>query len=285
MVAEVIINRTAKKLNKTFDYEVPEELKDLITIGSKVLVPFGKGEKLEEAFVVKIKEKTEYEVKQIKKLEDTISDKQIELAKWMAKRYFCNVSDCIKLMLTPGTRNREKKIQDKKIQVVYLKKSIEEIEFNIETGKIKSEKQKRILNFVKNNEGFTIPEIEMLTDCSRAIIKTLVKNEYLEILDKKIERDPLRNKQVEKTNSLKLTKEQEKAYRTVKKTIEENKYKQFLLYGITGSRKNRSISTINTKSYRKRKNSNSISTRNIVNTTNARKIYIKIWKRKNSNNT
>ncbi len=285
MVAEVIINRTAKKLNKTFDYEVPEELKDLITIGSKVLVPFGKGEKLEEAFVVKIKEKTEYEVKQIKKLEDTISDKQIELAKWMAKRYFCNVSDCIKLMLTPGTRNREKKIQDKKIQVVYLKKSIEEIEFNIETGKIKSEKQKRILNFVKNNEGFTIPEIEMLTDCSRAIIKTLVKNEYLEILDKKIERDPLRNKQVEKTNSLKLTKEQEKAYRTVKKTIEENTYKQFLLYGITGSRKNRSISTINTKSYRKRKNSNSISTRNIINTTNARKIYIKIWKRKNSNNT
>ena len=141
------------------------------------------------------------------------------------------------------------------------------------------------LNFVKNNEGFTIPEIEMLTDCSRAIIKTLVKNEYLEILDKKIERDPLRNKQVEKTNSLKLTKEQEKAYRTVKKTIEENKYKQFLLYGITGSRKNRSISTINTKSYRKRKNSNSISTRNIINTTNARKIYIKIWKRKNSNNT
>ena len=285
MVAEVIINRTAKKLNKTFDYGVPEELKDLITIGSKVLVPFGKGEKLEEAFVVKIKEKTEYEVKQIKKLEDTISDKQIELAKWMAKRYFCNVSDCIKLMLTPGTRNREKKIQDKKIQVVYLKKSIEEIEFNIETGKIKSEKQKRILNFVKNNEGFTIPEIEMLTDCSRAIIKTLVKKEYLEILDKKIERDPLKNKQVEKTNSLKLTKEQEKAYRTVKKTIEENKYKQFLLYGITGSRKNRSISTINTKSYRKRKNSNSISTRNIINTTNARKIYIKIWKRKNSNNT
>ena len=285
MVAEVIINRTAKKLNKTFDYGVPEELKDLITIGSKVLVPFGKGEKLEEAFVVKIKEKTEYEVKQIKKLEDTISDKQIELAKWMAKRYFCNVSDCIKLMLTPGTRNREKKIQDKKIQVVYLKKSIEEIEFNIETGKIKSEKQKRILNFVKNNEGFTIPEIEMLTDCSRAIIKTLVKNEYLEILDKKIERDPLKNKQVEKTNSLKLTEEQEKAYRTVKKTIEENKYKQFLLYGITGSRKNRSISTINTKSYRKRKNSNSISTRNIINTTNARKIYIKIWKRKNSHNT
>ena len=122
MVAEVIINRTAKKLNRTFDYDVPKELEDLIIVGSKVLVPFGKGEKLEEAFVVRIKEKTEYEVKEIKNLEDKLSDKQIELAKWMAKRYFCNVSDCIKLMLTPGTRSKEKKIQDKTIQAVYLKK-------------------------------------------------------------------------------------------------------------------------------------------------------------------
>ena len=165
MIAEVIINRTAKKLNRTFDYRVPQELEDLITIGSKVLVPFGKGEKLEEAFVVNLKEKTEYEVKNIKKLEDNLNSKQIELARWMAKRYFCNVSDCIKLMQAPGTRTKEKKIQDKTIQSVYLKKDIEEIELDIELGKIKSEKQKRIINFVKENEGVTIPEIEIITDC------------------------------------------------------------------------------------------------------------------------
>ena len=90
MIAEVIINRTAKKLNRTFDYKIPEELKDLITIGSRVLVPFGKNETIEEAFVMRIKEKTEYEVKEIKKLGDNLSEKQLELAKWMAKRYFCN---------------------------------------------------------------------------------------------------------------------------------------------------------------------------------------------------
>ncbi len=238
MIAEVIINRTAKKLNRTFDYGVPKELEDLIIIGSKVLVPFGKGEKLEEAFVVKLKEKTEFEVKNIKKLEDNLSDKQIELAKWMAKRYFCNVSDCIKLMLTPGTRSKEKKMQDKTIQAVYLKKDIEEIEFDINNGKIKSEKQKRVINFVKENEGVTIPEIEMLIDCSRAIVKTLVKNGYLELLDKKIERDPLKSKDIKKTNFLKLTEEQENAFNKVKETIENNIYRRFLLYGVTGSRKN-----------------------------------------------
>ena len=246
MIAEVIINRTAKKLNQTFDYGIPKDLEDLIIIGSKVLVPFGRGKKIEEGFVVGIKEKSEYEVKDIVKIEDNLTDFQIELARWMANRYFCNVSDCIKLMLTPGTRNtnRQNRIDDKLINTVYLKKSVEEIEFEIETDKIKSEKQKKIIKFVKDNEGATIPEIEMFTDCSRAIINTLIKNGYLEIVQKKAERNPLlykdieKIKRTEKAEKLQLTDEQQNAYNEVEKCIENNVYEQFLLYGVTGSRKN-----------------------------------------------
>lgn len=281
MVAEVIINRTAKKLNRTFDYNIPKELEDLIIIGNKVLVPFGKNGKLEEAFVVNIKEKSEFEVKDIAKIENSLTDKQIEMSKWMAKKYFCNVSDCIKLMLTPGTRSKEKKVKDKKINVVYLKKDIEEINFDIEIGKIKSEKQKKIIQFIKENAGATVPEIEMCTECSRAIVNTLVKNGYLEILEKKIERNPLQNKKFDKSKNLILTKEQQETYNKVEIEIQNKQYKTFLLYGVTGSRKNGSIFTINTKSIRNTKDSDCISTRNIINTSNVRKIYIKIWKRKN----
>lgn len=239
MIAEVIINRGAKKLNRTFDYNIPKELEELILVGSKVLVPFGNGGKLAEAFVVGIKEKSTFELKNIAKLEENLTDKQITLAKWMAKRYFCNISDCIKLMLTPGTRNKnkEKRIQDKTINCVYLKKDIEEIEFEIETGKIKSEKQKRLLNFVKDNEGTTVPEIEMFTDCARGIVNTLVKNGYLEIIEKKVERNPLLGRNCEKTSSLNLTEEQKNAYNSIEETINKNEYKQFLLYGVTGSGK------------------------------------------------
>ena len=120
MIAEIIINTSAKKLNRTFDYKVPKELEEQIMIGSKVLVPFGNKKEPEEGFVVGFKETTEYKVKEISKLEDMLSDKQIELAKWMAKRYFCNISDCIKLMQTPGTRtkNKEKRVQDKIINTI-----------------------------------------------------------------------------------------------------------------------------------------------------------------------
>lgn len=241
MVAEVIINSTAKKLNRVFDYNIPKDLEDLILVGSKVLVPFGNMKKLEEAYVIKIKERSEYKdkIKDIAKLEENLSNKQIELARWMAKRYFCNVSDCIKLMLTPGTRtkNKENRIQDKLVNCVYLKKDIEEISFDIETEKIKSEKHKRVLKFLQENEGCTISEIEMFTDCSRAIINTLVKNGYLEIIEKKIERNPLINKNINKTENLKLTEEQENAFNKILDSMDKNIYKQYLLYGVTGSGK------------------------------------------------
>ena len=79
MIAEVIINRTAKKLNRTFDYQIPTNLDGIIFVGSKVLVPFGKSGKLEEAFVVGLKEKSNYknEIKEIAKLEEQLKDEQI----------------------------------------------------------------------------------------------------------------------------------------------------------------------------------------------------------------
>ena len=224
MIAEIVINRSAKKLNRTFDYGIPKELEELIMIGSAVLVPFGKSENLVEGYVIGIKEKTEYEVKEVKEIKHNLTKKQIELAKWMAKRYFCNISDCIKQMLAPGTKNKkaENNIQDKMINMVYLKKETEEIQFDIDMGKIKSEKQKKILMFLKNNNGVTVPEIEMFTGGTRAIVKTLEKNGYVEIIEKKVERNPLINKKVEKTSNLQLTEEQEKAYEKVKGKIKSN---------------------------------------------------------------
>ena len=122
MVAEVIIDNKAKSLNKKFDYEIPKKLEDLLEIGSRVLVPFGKYKTLEQGYIINIKETSEFELKEIAGLEENIEESKIELARWMARKYFCNVSECIRLMLTPGTRNKDtnKRMQDKKMNFVYL---------------------------------------------------------------------------------------------------------------------------------------------------------------------
>ncbi|MCI8272959.1 MAG: primosomal protein N' [Clostridia bacterium] len=239
MYVEVVINRSAKRLNKTFDYRIPKQLESLVTIGSTVLVPFGKGSKLEEGYITKIKDDTSYKVKDIVEIKYNLTESQIKLSQWMAKKYFCNTSDCIKQMLQPGTKNhnKAKNIQEKIINVVYLKQDFEKIQFDIDTGKIKSDKQKRILQFLNSTEGATIPEIELFTDGTRAIVKTLEKNNYVEIMEKKIERNPLADKNIESTENLQLTDEQQCAFNKVQAKINSNTFEEFLLYGVTGSGK------------------------------------------------
>ena len=236
MIAEVIINTIAKELNKTYDYIIPDAILKDIKIGSRVFVPFGRT-KQEEGFVINIKKESEFANKEITKLEDNIlTEENINLAKIMSKRYFCNISDCIRLMLPPGntTKNMQNRVKDKTANFVYLKKEIEEIEFDIEEKIIKSEKQKRILAFLFENEGIHIQDLELLTDTTRSIIKTLEKNGYIEIVEQKVERNPFINKNTKQDKSLKLTNEQQFAY----DKINNSNYKEFLIYGVTGSRKN-----------------------------------------------
>ena len=65
----------------------------------------------------------------------------------------------------------------------------------------------------------------------------------MEIIEQKIERNPLEQKneeeikKQEKAKKLTLTQEQEKAYQTIKIKMEKNEYQAFLLYGVTGSGK------------------------------------------------
>ena len=269
MIAEVIINSIAKELNKIFDYIVPKNIEKDIKVGARVFVPFG-GKKVEEGFVIGLKDKSEFANKEIIEIEDSVLTKEnIELAKLMAKRYFCNISECIRLMLPPGntTKVLENRVKDKEGRFVYLKDDIENIKSDLEDGVIKSEKQKRVLEFlISGNEGINILDLQAIADVSIAIINTLVKNEYLEIVKEVVERNPFIHKEIKKDKPLKLTKEQEKAFNEISKS----KYDEFLLYGITGSRKNRDIFTINTKCIRKRKNSNCTCTRDFTYTSNGR---------------
>ena len=235
MVAEIIIDSKAKKLNRKFDYEIPKELEDIVDVGSRVLVPFGTFKTLEQGYILKIKEKSDYEVKKIEGLEENLPPEKIELARWMARKYFCNVSECIKLMLTPGTRskNKDDRTKDKTLNYIYLNKQVEEI--NIDS--LRGEKQKKLIEFIKNNEGLTIPEIETFAEISRSTVNSLVNKGILKIVNEKIDRNPLANKKIDNNKKLVLNEEQEDAYKKIEKSMDENRYEKFLIYGITGSGK------------------------------------------------
>lgn len=241
MFAEIIINSNAKALNRIFDYIVPDNIKNDIKIGSRVFVPFGNGKKLEDGFVINLKEESEFANKEISKIDEKTSLKEcnIVLAKLMARKYFCNIADCIKLMLPPGTScsNVENRAKEKLGNFVYLKKDIDEIEFLIESKKIKSEKHIRVLKFLENNDGIYVPDLEVLTEVNKSIFKTLEKKGYIEIVEKQIERNPFINKNIKRDEPKVLNNEQQKCFDSINFCIQNNEFSKNLIYGITGSGK------------------------------------------------
>lgn len=236
MVAEVIINRLAKDLNKTFDYIIPTEIENTIEIGARVFVPFGPKNAETEGFIIGLKNESRFANKEILKIEDVpLTVDNIELAKLMARRYFCNISECIKLMLPPGekTTNLENRIKDKTANFVYLKKEIDEIELDIDIGKIKSPKQIQALKVLEENDGIYKADLEVLAKVSSAILNCLEKNGYIEIIEKKIERNPFKDRKIKRDTPLPLTDEQQIAFNK----IDNSGFNEFLIYGVTGSGK------------------------------------------------
>lgn len=105
MIAEVVVNHKSKAVDKVYDYAIKEELD--VKVGSAVIVPFGNGNKLKEAYVVGVKEKSR--AKKLKSIERLAKDftlfdeKQLELIKWMREKYLVTYLDAIHAVTPAGT--------------------------------------------------------------------------------------------------------------------------------------------------------------------------------------
>jgi len=105
--AAIIINSTSVALDRMFTYAIPSELNDKISIGSRVLVPFGKGNKKNEGFVVDL-----FDSKgSINKIKDIISlcdsfplftEEDLTLIKIMREKYLCTYIEAIKVIIPVG---------------------------------------------------------------------------------------------------------------------------------------------------------------------------------------
>ena len=79
------------------------------------------------------------------------------------------------------------------------------------------------------------------------------KNGYIKFYEQTVERNPFIHKVIDSSSKLNLTDEQKSAYDAVEEAIDDCMNSEFLLFGVTGSRKNGNIFTNNRKSFKTRK--------------------------------
>ncbi|MGK0468209.1 MAG: primosomal protein N' (replication factor Y), partial [Clostridium sp.] len=101
--AGVVVNNESVQVDKVFTYKIPISLMGKVALGYRVKVPFGKGNKTLDAFVIELYKCCD--VKNIKDISSICDDMpllkitDIELIKIMKEKYLCTYLDCIKVII------------------------------------------------------------------------------------------------------------------------------------------------------------------------------------------
>ena len=91
--ADVIIDISHEKVDRVFQYRIPDEIKEKVNIGTPVMIPFGRGNTLRQGYVVGISDTAQWDEDKIKEIKEvsgkqlSIETRLIELAGWMKEYY------------------------------------------------------------------------------------------------------------------------------------------------------------------------------------------------------
>ena len=218
MIVGVLVEISAKAVDKIFEYTVPKELEESIKVGIRVLVPFGK--MTLEGFVLEIKESktTDKELKNIIDVVDkdiVLNKELLELGKVMRDNTLSTLISCYQVMLPKALKAGS--TGNIKYDTYYKLNDKIDIKFN--------DKQKEIIDLVKNGKVFR----KDLVEVSLSSLNTLVKKGVL--IEEKSEHYRVSYEDKD-SSKMKLTLEQKNVVDSVISSTDT-----YLLYGVTGSGK------------------------------------------------
>ncbi|WP_139904512.1 primosomal protein N' [Clostridium thermarum] len=225
--AGVVVNNDSIMVDKIFTYQVPEKLLGKVKLGQRVKIPFGKGDKLIDGFIMELKEELKEEMKYIKPIrtlcdESPLFDEEgIALIEQMKRRYLATYIDCIRLLIPTGLI---KGMTNKTERVLYAKE--------MPAGKFDKSPYIEIYNAVKAENGlYTRTTLSNKFSFSLSSINTMLKHHMLSLEEVIVDR--LDDREYGKYTAKTLNAEQIKAVETIMNS-DKGKY---LIHGVTGSGK------------------------------------------------
>ena len=103
--ANIIIDISHEKVDRPFQYKIPDSLAGMLEIGMCVTVPFGMGSRLRQGYVVEITDQVQYpadklkEVHAIEKNGPFAEQDAVRLAAWMKSTYGATMIAALKTVL------------------------------------------------------------------------------------------------------------------------------------------------------------------------------------------
>ncbi len=103
--ADIIVDITSEKLDRIFQYRIPESLSEQVQIGTQVLVPFGAGNRLITGYVTGFSETPGYDASKIKEIASvpengvSVETRLIALAGWIRKTYGSTMNQALKTVM------------------------------------------------------------------------------------------------------------------------------------------------------------------------------------------
>ncbi|MGN0399872.1 MAG: primosomal protein N' [Blautia sp.] len=238
LYADVIVDISQEKLDRTFQYEIPEELYQEIRIGSRVRIPFGKGQREMTGYVTGISSKPKVEESRIKKILGqsvqgvAVESKLIALAEWISINYGSTTNQALKTVLPV----KEKKKQ-KENRFLTLNLSRQEAEQFLELCERKHYKARaRLVKTLLTQQPLSYSEAVHTLKLTASVIKGLEEQHVITVEQERVYRSPVPEEQAGGQKKI-LNEEQGRVVRAVYREWKEASPRPVLIHGVTGSGK------------------------------------------------
>ena len=238
MYADIIIDITHEKLDKVFQYRIPESMSDSLKTGMEVIVPFGRGNKPTRGYIVGFSEICGYdpdkmkEIIEISKGDVAIEAKLVALAAWMKEQYGGTMIQSLKTVLPI---KKVSNLKEKKYLVRII--SEEKGQEKLEEYRRKNQKARvRLMDELLKNEVLDYTETMKELNISGSVAQSLEEQGVLQITSKRVYRNPVKENKIQR-KEFAYTLEQQNAIMTFANDFQNGVNKTYLLYGVTGSGK------------------------------------------------
>ena len=238
MYADIIIDITHEKLDKIFQYRIPSQLEEKLTIGAEVLVPFGRGNTQTRGYVVGFSEVCQYDVEKLKEISGISKDalaiegRMVALAAWMKEQYGGTMIQALRTVLPV-----KQKVKSKTKRTVVLLLGEEEGKKKLTFYLQKNQKARaRLLAELIENKELPYELVTKKLNVTASVIRALQEQDVVEVQEEQVYRNPIHMMQqtLQKPN---YTEEQRYAIEQFHKDYTRGIRRTYLIHGITGSGK------------------------------------------------